>query len=319
MISNRSIAATPLGSAWECNPGNPCNGFPAGITSGPGGTGRAAAGNPGVVVHSGVRAGRLIVASCEGGGFSPNPPETTWSDVGGGPPSGCAANPWAEALRLDRYGPPPSGTLAGVNQSTIPTQVVIPVPNDIEGMFKDAPSIAVDPSDPSNVYVAFIGRRVPDSPDGIDFFIGWTNTGNDEVTGPFLQGADRPWGNAQRTYHIPDTHLVVPGDPDLSTHHAEQCLPALAIDDFGGINILYCQTFERLQDPQPSTFKVYYARWPSRAALDAGQAPAKFVLSPSPSGPGPTAGHEYNGITASGCTVYAAWASNHSGTWHATP
>lgn len=65
-------------------------------------------------------------------------------------------------------------------------------------------------------------------------------------------------------------------------------------------------------NPQPpSTFTNRYARWPSRAALDAGQPPTLFVLSSS--SPPLGAGHDYQGITAAGCSVYAAWASAHLG------
>ncbi len=320
--SCRSMAAAPLGSAWECNPVNVCNGYPALITSVQGDAGQISLGNPGVVIHSGARAGRLIVASCRGGAgltsaFSPNPPEITWTDVGGGPPS-CAANPWSVARVLNQYGPPPGNPVAGVNLST--SGVEIPVPTDIAFMFKSTPSIAVDPADPSNVYIAFIGRSTSDTPGEIDLFIGWTNTGNaygpPAGDGPRFQGQDpgAPWGLSRRTHRIADSSLVAAGE-STSGVHAEQFLPALVIDDFGGINVLYCQIHENVAAEPPTLYTVRYARWPNRAALEAGQPPVLLVLSP-PSEPFTLLqGHEYQGITASRCWVYAAWASKHSGTW----
>ncbi len=208
--------------------------------------------------------------------------------------------------------------------------LAIPVPPDIQFLFQSTPSIGVDPNDPSNVYVAFSGRPVeldPPEDNKIDLFIGFTNTGNSNPppggTGPFFQGApDRPWSDNQRTYRIDDADLVMPGDPPLSTHHSEQALPALVIDELGGINVLYCQVFECVvpgctETPATTVFRVRYARWPDRAALDAGDAPVVRELSPSPSAPwGNGQGNDYQGITASGCTVYAAWASQHLGAWH---
>ncbi len=92
----------------------------------------------------------------------------------------------------------------------------------------------------------------------------------------------------------------------------------IVIDDLGGINLLFGQAFECIdcEPAPPTTFKTYYARWPSRQALENQQPPFLRVLH-APSQPwGGLQGHDYLGITASGCMVYAAWASNHEGAWH---
>lgn len=209
MESNRSLPAATLGSAWECDPQNECDGYPATITSGPGGAAQFGLGNPGVVVHSGPRAGRLLVASAFTGigGITDLPPEVRWSDVGGGPPSCSATAPWALGRRLDRYGPA-DDVVAGVDIDPNPFLFQVPVPQGISHLFKSAPGIAVDPNDPSNVYVVFSGRAVNDTPDQIDLFMAWTNTGNVLPpslggTGPLFQSATSqpqvPWSQTTRT------------------------------------------------------------------------------------------------------------------------
>ncbi len=330
MYSARSVAASPIGSTWACQPTIPPsnNGYPSFIASGDSAENfvRSGVGNPGVVIHSGARAGRLIVASCLSTTTDPlhhistqAPPEITWTDEGGGPviPSPFH-NPWAAARALNGYGVANS-VLAGVRD------IVgnVPVPADVAFQFQSAPSIATDPNSPSDVYVAFIARSTADTPDQVDPIIAWTNTGNDpleppQFNGPVFQGQTSPPNTTRRTYRILDSWLVIPGDPPLSTHQAEQFQPAVVIDDLGGINLLFCQTFECVtcQPAPPSTVSVRYARWPSRAALDAGEPPILIVLS-LPSEPwGATSGHDYQGITSAGCLVYAAWASNHTGEWH---
>ncbi len=327
MRSTRSVAAATLGSAWQCyEPCDPpCNsGYPYHIASGDEGPAFERVGRPrGVVIQAGLRAGRLIVASV----FpipSDSPPEITWTDEGGGPVLAGPPihNPWAQFRLLNRYGPPDpieSHPVAGI----VVVGASIPVPGDIAAQFKNTPMIATDPKSPSEVYIAFLGRSTDDAPDEIDMFVAWSNTGNALSPpigdGPRFQGQvpAAQWADNRRTYRIRDEWLVVPGDPPLTTHQAEQFLQTIVIDDLGGINLLFCQTFECVGcAPSPSTFTVRYARWPSRAALDAGQAPFLHVLSPAPSVPWPmNAGHDYQGITASGCLVYAAWASKDSGEW----
>ncbi len=196
MFSNRSVAAPGLGSAWECDSQSACNGYPAAIASGLGGTGRLGLGNPGVVVHSGARAGRLIVASCFDTpphisqyaiiGFTRNPPEITWTDSGGGPET-CPplfTDTWQDFRMLDRYdpfGPATSAVVMGVSTALPPFGSFglpeMPVPADIKQMFKSAPGTAVDPHDPSNAYIAFTGRS-EETPDRMDLVVAWTNTGN---------------------------------------------------------------------------------------------------------------------------------------------
>ncbi len=311
MRSLRSVADPEVGSAWECDPANPGNGYPAFITSGSTSPHtRPGVGNPGVVIHSGDRAGRLIVASCEGGPYSEAPPEITWTDKGGGPLN-PPPNPWTLFQLLDLYG----NANAQIRGIVVPGSGV-PVPAWIRDQVQSAPSIATDPLDPSNVYVAFIGRS-DDTPDQIHLFIAWANTGNAQ-NGPVFQGApDRQWSDSRQTYRILDSWLLVPGDPTTAGWQAEQYQPALAIDHLGGINLTFGQAFHHVSDAAAPSFTIRYARWPSRAALAANQPPFLAVLSP-PAAPWPPGyGNDYMGVTASGCLAYAAWASSQpTGRWH---
>jgi hypothetical protein len=228
-----------------------------------------------LVVPGGARAGRLVLAmrerTEEGGAL---PPMVAYADNLGSAP-GPSGRRWEVGQRLNCYGP------GGA-------------PLYVAGAAASLPSAALDPGDPSRVYVCFIGSAVPNGP--ADLFVALGDTQADTGALTFSPG---------NTVRITD-ELIAPGEGPC-----EESRPSIAIDQTGGINILFRRT---LAASPPPNSAVRYAHWNSFAALAAKQRP--FLATLTPEHDPWIGGHfDYEMITQAGCRLYAAYPSPHSGSW----
>jgi hypothetical protein len=171
------------------------------------------------------------------------------------------------------------------------------------------------------VYVLFNGRDAA-SPDDIDLFLSWTNTAADVTppAGPKFQSsaAGRGWDVTRKTYRISDALLARAGEYDPAQRRLQQFMARVAIDDLGGINLWFECAVQELVSPPPSTHtNIRYARWASRADLEAGNPPFLWVSNDSTTPWFTFLGHDYNGFTLTKCVAYSDWAEYDSttGTW----
>jgi hypothetical protein len=158
------------------------------------------------------------------------------------------------------------------------------------------PSAALDPNDPNTVYVAFCGGASPSATD-VDLFI--SKGTPDAQTGVLEFSTCRVTG--------PQLGESPSGRYDL-------WLPSIAVDCFGGINLLYWRTASA--DPTPTPVgSVKYARFESFSQISSGQhASFSAVLSALvPQNTGAVFG-DYHMLVSAGCgRLYAAWVTDQSG------
>jgi hypothetical protein len=233
-----------------------------------------------LVVPSGPRAGRVIVPyavrNSSGTRFLP---AVTYTDTAGDS-DGPNGRPWEQKVDLNSFGPSPG------------------LPINVAAADKPFPSAAIDPIDPSIVYIAFIGNTGDTG--SSDIFVARGTTDALAANMPLVFPPED-------IVHITDT-MLRPGGVDEG--QTDESKVSIVIDSQQGVNLLYSRvpTFGQRQAV------VRYARWESFQSLknlDAG-------LVKSLSGPFDTwAGDhfDYQMMCLAGCQLYAAYPTNESGAW----
>lgn len=240
------------------------------------------------VVPSGPFAGRLIVA------FNPMtndiPVAVIDSDSGGYPPI-PGAPAWNNPQLLDRIGTGQTITLHG--------------DDDVPGLFEvrePGPSIAIDPTNPGTVYVAFAGMLAA-TPGNVDIFVARGTIG--------LTGA--------LTFD-PANILHISGAVIEDFADTDEIMPYMTVDPFGGVNLVWYSV--RDTGPgSPPAIRPRYARIanfsvPLAAPLLVHDLGPEFTPDTPPhSATNQFIGH-YQMITAAGCMVYPIYVSTHEGAWN---
>lgn len=168
------------------------------------------------------------------------------------------------------------------------------------------PSMAVDPNDPSLVYLIFAARDdQAANANNVDVFIAFSDD-----FGVTFESAN--------TYRLTDQQLAFPtADPNVEADHV---FPAITIDGLGGINILFYHSTSPdwpggTPPATPTLARVVYARFADRTQL-AGTPFVSDLTGPfrvrrtASDDPGMSIGfrgNEYMGLAANGCVVYAAY------------
>ncbi len=287
-----SLDTTPLAASWPVG-GGP--GSPQSVSANP--SGSTGLGAMPLVIQAGPAAGRLIL------GWSDrwHPPSIAYSDTGGDDIQDPSQPRWHSAQSLSGWTdytttPPTTGSVSGVGVHNSPTDPQ-PVPGNLTVM--SVPQLAADPVHPSTVYAVFTGRT-SSTGSNLDLFIALSLDG----------GASFNSGNI---VHIADDQLRPAGTGE---GESDEYLPSIAIDALGGINLLFLRTTSPDSSSLADTrVTARYARWPGFASLTSGARAFTQDLS-DPFVPwGTFSGNDYQMITASGCDVYAGWASDQSGNW----
>lgn len=267
------------------------------VTSGSGGDPNRYAFNArAAVIADGTRKGRLIVAS------SPIDPAeqvgVTYSDNPGD------TNPvWAQNMPLNQFGTPPFLLdIFPPGDNTAPMPGAIPVTT--------ASSIATDPVNPNRVYVAFTGRVAVDG-SNLDLFI----ARSDDFGTTFP--SDRTVRITDGMVRICASDCSTPQNCTGCPENTDEWLPAITVDKFGGINLMFFRTQAPDETPFDAVADVRYVRWASDAALTAGPPSFRANLASTVGDPwwGVSEGYwinvryGYHTLAASGCYVYAAYAA----------
>lgn len=159
------------------------------------------------------------------------------------------------------------------------------------------PGIAYDPTDPDTVYVIFAGQRGSKANGNHDLYIGRSIDG----------GATFPTLDILR---LSDVLLSV-----TAPQGADQFMPWIAVDGYGGVSILYYETTALDSEPNP-TVDAYYAYIPSHSAAitqpiyRSRLTPTSFSFSVPPL-PNIQALGEYHMVCATGCYAYMCYMSTH--------
>lgn len=238
-----------------------------------------------VVVPSGPFAGRLVVA------FTPmatsnypiaafvNPPSVTWYD--------WTSGQWQARVDL-------------VQMTVDPASRILPLSDDdVPGSFpiRAFPSMAVDPTNASSVYITFAGTVDASVPDrNLDLFIARSTDG----------GSSFGFSNRLR---VTDSML---GDGAGT----DQFMPSIWVDGFGGVNLLYYRVGVPTTDSDMFPFvQAMYARFAQfQGPLTAN--PSVIPLSPLFQPPTTLGGQhmgDYCMIAGTGCLLFPCFISTHEG------
>jgi hypothetical protein len=176
----------------------------------------------------------------------------------------------------------------------------IPCTATVPGTFilQNFPAVAVDPNDRHIVYVVFCGACESTSADKLDLIVAKSLNGGQS----FL---------ATNTLHLTQSWLEAPSNTD-------QTFPAIVVDKFGGVNILWYQVM-----PDETDFAQAWARvgWCRIANFSAPFTPPKVkYLTPWWHTRRDAIGNteylgDYIGICSSGCFVFGGYMSCHENTW----
>lgn len=192
------------------------------------------------VVQTGANAGRVLMASAAGR-FSP-PISVYRTDTGG-------AGLWnVRLISFDNDAAHHLLNSVPINGAHIPGGVYV----------ESVPTMAIDPSNPARVVVAFPARIASDT-ENVDLFIAVSEDGGDTfqpVTGV---------GNT--AVHIQDDWLRIPGEV-LPSWGSQEWQPSIAIDQAGGVDVLFSRSVApHTALPENAQVETRLARWSSITAL----------------------------------------------------
>jgi hypothetical protein len=228
-----------------------------------------------VIVQGGTSMGRIVVAFMR---YFEGPTAVIHSDDGG---STWSFDPNSNDGAIDH---------AGAAQIVVPSASDIPASQTNNwNSLNFFPSITTDPTNPSNVYVAFVGTADQSGSDrNLDLYVALSTDA----------GATFSAGNVRR---LTDSEL---GDTALS-ESADQIFPSVAVDGYGGINLLYYLVDDDGQ------LNAKYAKLPSFTASPfVAKLNDPFTPDVFSTNEGNFIG-DYHMIGASGCTVIPAYMSVH--------
>ncbi|MFN0131084.1 MAG: hypothetical protein ACKVW3_00895 [Phycisphaerales bacterium] len=238
------------------------------------------------------RVGRIVVASGPAGAFGQlpfvmylNASDTTWTPLGSTIP-----------LLLFNNGGSQSPIFPIDRTQHIPGQIRV----------TNHPSVAFNPANGNNLYVAFAGR--PTSTTGnVDLFIAWSRDG-----GATFDPLD--------TLRLTDDHHFLPNDPQAGS---DEFQPSIGVDQWGGLHILYySSTSPDTSTVQTALFTVRYA-YIQYFAGQLTQNPSVRVLSPAFSfdvDPFPNItqpGLDYQQLSVSNCVTAVCYITTEEGTFNA--
>lgn len=247
-----------------------------------------------VILPSGVNTGRAVVAYMNG--------DPTDSD-----PGEAIANALPRVVHSTTSMPELlwNPSIARINYPVgSPDRIFAVDDTAIPGTFGVAsyPGIAFDPTNPSVVYVIFAGQRGSKTNGNHDLYIGRSNDGG--VT-----------FESSRILRLSDFLLSAPEGSD-------QFMPWVAVDEYGGVNILYYQT--RTDPPYTEAnpgVDAYYAHIPSYSASISQPiyrvrlTPTSFTFNVPPL-PNVQSLGEYQMVCATGCYAYVCYVSTHEGAYN---
>jgi hypothetical protein len=241
-----------------------------------------------LVMRGGQNPGRLVVAHAIS-----RQPTMTYSDTGGYAVPGQPFR-WAPGLVLSSFFDVPASpsellapTVFYSQQPPQPPQ--FPIAGNVRVL--SFPSMSVNPLNQNDLVCAFALRSEAD-PTDYDLFI--SHSANQ--------------GQSWTTYRVNESMMGLPAGSD-------QFLPSICFDQYGGINLLFCNS------PMPDTtphadalVTVRYARWTSVDDMIQRQIAFSQDLS-QPFQPVPNF-NDYQVIVSSGCVAHAVWCSKQEGQYN---
>jgi hypothetical protein len=171
-------------------------------------------------------------------------------------------------------------------------------------VFHNFPSIAVDPTNPLRVFVAFAGRSSPTA-NNVDLYLALSRDGGTSfVTNDVLRITDTM---------LHETTLLGGNSPD-------QFMPAVTVDNTGGVNIMYYttsnpddETSDRVQ-LSPRVCRIRSFTESLSQPLMVWQLNQPFFVDVVPI-TSPQFVGDYNGATAAGCISWFSYTSTHQGSY----